>query len=380
LEYSELTKSTLQNIILDFERDLLNTAQSEINTATDHAEAYTAWARWKETLSGNLFGDLEFKGEKFRSDYVVSGRKYNPRGGRYSVEAINKWSVESSHKTLFITDFNITLSSNSKSKAKAYIDLKHPDDGLTMILFLNGPRSSLDSVWVDWTKMHVVSWPDLKAALPKTTRDASSRNSDGYGRLPGSWDYWTGKFFMAEQEIPPDAKEIYWVSYSEDKYYHVGRILSLMGSDAIVLKVPANRLAKLKRNYPQIRQFIPAAQDKVVKDASLLLSADAKAYLNLREDWVNWANHLDLAKVDDPEFKKVRDLSRHKDTLLAEYNQNNTLAEFVGMRYNITRYNPEYGDWLTDKYPLLSRGGYLNIHEHTYLYLNAAHAAESEKN
>jgi hypothetical protein len=381
LKYTDRTKNTLRKIIRDFEADLLRTAQAEIDAATTHAEAYTAWSKWKDTLHGRLFSDLTFKGDKFKEDFPLFGMRYSVKDsgyrGRSNVNSIQNYGVGACSTTLFVTDFNVQTSSSVKMKVKDYIDLFHKDDNLTKVVFTHA--TSFDCVWVDWTKQHIVTWADLKAAMPKLPRGQRSY-VPGSGRVPGSWDYWTKDGLVRESHVPTD-KTLLWISKHDTKRYSEQAILRSLDSDAVVLIVPRNRLEKLRRENPQIENFVNWAREQVVKDGASLLSAEAKKVFRISGDRIRWINALDMSRIDDPELKSYKSLFDRKDELLAEYNRHRNLANMLHMLYNgFKEYNASgTTEDFYKKYPLLSSVSlYREIDDDVYLYMNAKHKAESE--
>lgn len=373
LEYSELTKSTLKGIINNFERDLMASAQAEINSAKTHAEAYTTWAKWKDTIGANLFGDLEFKGEKFKSDFPVAGRKYSINSSSAST-AIRDWGVEAVERTVFIEDFWINPTSEVRRKVKAYCDMKWPDDQISYYVFTGA--TSYDSVWVEWDKQKRVVWADLKKALPKNI--AQRPHNPSY-RVKGSWDYWTTEGQKYEEPVPTD-KTLVWISVVQNKRYSVYQILKLLKADDVaVLIVPMNRLNKLKRENPNLEGFTNWAKSKVELDATKLLSNKAKRVFAIDDIRAKWVNTLDMSRVDDPELKTMKSLLADKPALLAEYNRHKSLANYLRLGYNGSGFNDYIADQdnrgFYNKYPLIrSVSTCGTVDDDVYLYLNAKHS------
>lgn len=380
LEYSEHTRATLSKIIHKFEDDLMATAEAELKSAKTHSEAYTVWSKWKGTMHGRLFSDLTFKGEKFRSDFPVVARKAKANGSR-GTEAVREWGVESCEKTLFVTECGVNTTKQVRDKVKAYIDQTWAVDDFapTHVLFLPDPKSVLDSVWVDWDKMHIVTWAEIKKALPKFY---NPRNYvPGSGRVPGSWDYWTRDGKVVEASVPTD-KKLLWMEKTHDNKVNQQGVLEMLNSDAVVLLVPANRYAKLMRENPGIESFWTWARAQVKTDGPSLLSKDAKRVFGINSDRVNWINKLDMSRVDDKDLHKDKILLVRRDELLKEYNLNKRLADMLRMGYNgFTEYTPNR-DGVTDfyhRYPLLAQiSMYRAIDDDVYIYMNAKYKAETE--
>lgn len=379
LEYSDLTKATLQKVISDFEADLIATAKAEISKAKSHSDAYAAWAKWRGTAGGRLFGELEFKGTKFRSDFPVMGHRYSLRSSHNAVHSIKEWGVEEVGKTLFVTDFDINIGTEVKRRVKAYIAQEYPDDNITIVIFTRA--TSFDCVWVDWSVQKVVTWKALKDALPRAKSGGRSY-VPGSGRVPGSWDYFTRDGKQHEQSCPTN-KTLMWISKQDSHHYDVQAILQMLESDAVVLIVPMNRYEKLHRENPQIERFISWARKHIELDGEKLLDADGKKYFAscVGDNRGTWISKLDMSRVDDPDLKAAKSLQERRDTLLAEYDKHKRLAIMVRLGYNgFKEYVAPESDDFYKKYPLLAHlSVYRPIDDDIYIYINAKYKAESEK-
>lgn len=381
LKYTERTKATLQSVIHQFETDIKATAQAEVNNAADHAEAYLAWSKWTDVLGKAMFSNLEFKGEKFRSDFKVAGHRWtcsnSYRGNNYS---INTWNVESMPRTMIVTEFDLHTSSSVKTRVKEYIS--QMGWNIQYVIFTSAAKGDIESVWIK--RDQFVDWADLKAALPKKApkpRAVDGSNNPNFGRVTGSWDYYTSKGQEFEKSIPKDVKTIYYVSVQQDKRMNPSTTLNLIDEkDAIVLVVPENRRPKLLRENPSITNLVTHAQHKVIKDGPSLLSKEAKETFAVSHSMIRWLEYLDVSQIDDPEFTRTKNLLVNKDVLRKAYNDNLALAQQMNMRYNVKVYDANKQDSLLKRYPLLEQlSSYGRTNKsHIYLYLNAAYAAESE--
>ena len=378
LKYSERTKATLQEIIHSFERDIVATAKSDIAKATTHAEAYEAWAKWTGSLGRAMFDDLEFKGDKFRPDFNVAAFMYRVSSYRGSSYRVSEWNVESMPTTMVVTEFDVSMSSTVKTRAKEYAKLKGWGSP-TYVLFTSWKGDDIKSPWI--TREKFVTWSDLKAALPKKPKVVNPySNNPNAGRVSGSWDYYTIKGKEIEQPLPKNAGKVYHISTYQNKSFSVSTVLSYLNDkDAVVLIVPANRLPKLLRENPSVESFTAYARSKVVKDGPSLLSKEGKQVLSLSSDVRRWLNGMDLTRVNDPELHRLAGLIKDENTLLKDYQRNHNLARACKMWYDVKEYQSKtVNNYVFDTYPLLRSHSYYSVHEHLYLYMNAVHAAESE--
>lgn len=374
LKYTQRTKDTLQAIIHQFEKDLIAKAKAEIAKATTHAEAWAAWHEWTTALGSQLFDRLEFKGDKFTPDFSVSGHRYEINGYRGSAYAISKWHVESMPRTLMVTEFGITMSSNAKRQAREYAKLQGWD--IKYVVFTPKAESDIDCPWI--SRDQFVTWDDLKAALPKQPRKAVvNSNNPNAGRVTGSWDYHTRDESKYEQPLPATG-DVYWISVHRNKSIGVRTVLQYLNdATSVVLVVPANRLPKLLRENPKVKNFEDYAKSKIVKDGASLLSQEAKDVLTLSRDTRSWLNALDMTQVDDPELHRLRNLIKDESALLKSYRHNDALAKSVGLWYHVTEYKPTVNGYLYETYPLMTQFSYYRFDKDIYVYLNAKFAANS---
>jgi hypothetical protein len=380
LKYTQRTLDTLQAIVDNMEANIVKVAQDEIDNATDHFDAYTKWVEWTNRLGRALFDSLEFNGDKFEAKFPISGFKYNAGRSRNSTGRIDEWDVANMATTMVVTEFNQAVSTSVKAKAREYRALKGWAGNV--VLFTHQRASEINSPWI--RKTQFVTWADLKAALPK-----KPRNSGGMygGRIPGSFDYFTSNGTTYESELPEVDGQLFYISVQDSKNINAWQVLNhLKLDDDVVILLPANRIAKFKRDNPQVIDFATWVQKKVVRRAADLLSDEAKEALSVSSDLVRWLDQLDTDAVDDPEFARIKGLRADLKNLTKAMDANQTLANMVGMRYNVDQYAPTTTHFgLLKKYPLLKEySGYYyrnitpTVAKEIVIYINAKYAAASQ--
>lgn len=382
LEYTEHTTKTLQKIVNEFEAKILDVAKSEIAAATTHAEAYKAWTKWTDRLGKELFADLEFKGDKFVSDFKVKGKRYYRNAYRgNTLMSIDKWNVESMDKTIVVTEFDIEVSSRHKQMVKQYAEQQ--GWSFTYALFTTAAAGDIVCPWI--TKDMFVDYETMKAATKLAPKPRSSANyyNPNAGRVKGSWDYYTSKGGETEKPIPniEDGGHLFYIDVQSDKVFNPCEILKRIGDDkSVVIVVPANRLPKFLRENPKAEAFIPYARTKVIKDGTTLLNVDAKRMLEVDNTTQYWINRLDMSKVDDKELHETKTLLSRSDELLAAYKNNITLANWLKMGYGVVKeYSPDTSAAsIYKKYPLLEKFRYDRVSADIYIYMNAKNALEKE--
>lgn len=158
-------------------------------------------------------------------------------------------------------------------------------------------------------------------------------------------------------------------------------------TDAAVIIVPANRLAKFLRENPTVKQFIPEMKKLVVTDGKTLLSDRAIELMCLSSDVKWWAKYFDLSAVNDPRWKTLEDTTEEQKKLVQAYEANIVLAQSLRMPYDCGRHDVSESDMgYFDLYPLISAVhiGWHNkpsptLRQEYTLYMNAAYAARKDE-
>jgi len=382
LKYTDATKNRLHKIIADFQKEIKTKAQTEINTATDHAEAYNAWVKWCNLLGSSVFTDLSFHGDKLENTFAIDAMRYAVTSyrTRNNMHRVNTWQVGWASNTLFVTGVTGEVTSNHKRKAKDFCEFK----GMT---FLNGNHlpgyvlftkdTTVNSKWVNAGS--IVSWDTIKKELPRNYKTTTSNNPS---RIPGSFDIITSSGREYEKSIPDDG-DVFWVTAAtaRERKSTIVNALTTLKNDGTVIILGLNRLAKFQRENPDVEEFFKWAAVHVDTDPTRHLSDDAKELLSLGDETERWVQRLNLSKVDDPAFKRAKDLLGNKTALLKDYLAALKVAETLGVYYNIKKYTPKVSDNLLKKYPLLKEFRYYysqTAHPDIYLYMNAAYAARKE--
>lgn len=377
LEYTDTTKKTLHGVIANFEKKVVAQAKTDIDSATDYFDAYSKYMYWTGKLGKGPFGDLEFKGEKFIDSISFDGYRYRPAEYRYNMYAINGWQVSQMRDTMIVTGIPSQPSSTHKSRAKKYGDMQ----GLRAAYILFTNQHKVESVWID--PKRVVSWEVVKDATkpPKTPRDPVNRPK----RIKGTFDYVTQKGMTWEQEIP-DGKPLFYITAADYKDYSVAEALRLTESDGVVVKLAANRIQKFKRDNPTAKPFVEEFKKQVVLDGNSLINKAAREALSVGHATRQWINALDVSKIEDPEFKRLKAVINEDQNInLQAYNKAYALATAMCMRYNFKRHDIQKDDdSLLARYPLLDclRAQYSTppkMKSELVFYINAKYNAANGK-
>lgn len=390
LKYTDLTKKTLRKVISDFADGIIEKARNDIDTAKTHAEAYTQWKKWTASLGTGLFSGLTFKGDRFESRFKVDAYKYS-YGSRNGSRNIVDWNVESADNTLFIMEASLPTAGNLKPtpttlmkyNAQQYKEIKGLTGDLRYTLFVRA--SEVDCKWINTKGDNFITYADLAAQVPKKQRVATG----GYGpmkNIPGSFDVYT-KDGCAEEEIPVkyNRNKYFYITTSEKKRegYNITQIIQYFPTgdkdrDIKVVEVPGNRLAKFQRTCPNIKEFIPFAKTKIVKDGTSLLSQDAIDSKSVYYQDAEYLKRLDSKRLDDPEIVRYIGLvkTRHAE---ATYDNNLSLARHLKMWSAVKEVEVKQEKRLFTNYPLVNASRYHAVNEDVYLYINAKYAATQKK-
>lgn len=388
LKYTDHTKDTLHKVISDFERKILVEARTKIETAKTPQEAWKLWDTWGQKIGHDLFKGMEWQGKKFVQAFntpqttryqVPSKGGYNPR---YNTYGVNHWEVSKAESTLFVTEFQadradhvgLTVEASHKKKVREYFE--HVGKDIKHVLF---SKKAPDCEWI--SQDNIITWEDLKAAVPKKVRVPGPPRPK---RPKGLFDFFTIKGKQWEEPIPDDA-DIFYVTAADAKKYSIVDALSAVGADkdVVVVILAINRVEKFKRENFAVREFVASAKKKVVIDSETLLDDRSKLALNLGENTMNWLKVLDVTKIDDPKWRVVKELTEHRG-FGTKYEKNLELARCLGMAYDVKQYRATRSDdSLIDKYPLLGRLNSWNLRHgdkaEIILYINAAWAAQKGK-
>ena len=77
LKYTDRTKRTLQKVVDNFEANIIQVAQDDIDSATSHFDAYSKWVTWTNALGRGLFSELTYDGDAFEPDFKINAARWN---------------------------------------------------------------------------------------------------------------------------------------------------------------------------------------------------------------------------------------------------------------------------------------------------------------
>lgn len=376
LKYTDKTKATLHKVIDDFVSKIKAQAQSEIDNAADHADAFTKYTTWCERLGQGMFDGLTYGGDKLVNTFSIDALRYAVTSyrSRNNMYRVNEWQVAWAKNTLFVTDINGEVTANHKRRGKDWASFK----GLrtpNYILFLKADK--VGSPWVP--KENIVSWNTIKKELPRNYGVTSTGQPR---RIPGSFDIITAyKGRQSEMPIPNEGDVFYVMSdTARDRQSTIVNALRHLDSKGTVIILGYNRRNKFQRENPKVEEFFTWASKHVEKDCVKYLTDEAKRAMDISTEVERWVTKLNINKLDDPEWAETKELLEKRPALTKEYREAVDLAQTLGVVYNVKTYNGRTNSNLLKRYPLLSDLGYYrSVNSDIYIYMNAAYAARKDK-
>jgi hypothetical protein len=375
LKYSDHTKNSLQKIISDFVAKSVRLAKEEINSATNHAEAYESWTKWRKIIGHNQVDDLTFKGDKLVDEFPILAMRYDLNTWRRSnAGSVTKAAVSNQNVSLFVTGFTPALNSDHKKKTRDWLALKN----ITAEHVYYTHATKLGTPWV--SPERIVDWQTIKDELPKPPKKPRGASVNA-GRLAGTFDLITKAGREYEKDVPT-TKPLYYIAVRD---YNINQdldyTLELFNYDTKVVLLPANRKDKFLRHYPHAIEILSELRSKVVFDGPSLLSKEAVEYLKLNWTERSRLGKMDENRVDDPELKRLIKICKNEAGYLKEYNRHQQLANVLGQGRNFKRHEWERSfdckeTPITKNYPLASNFGRdLKTDNHAYYYINAVYSA-----
>jgi hypothetical protein len=371
LNYTDRTKEVLQQVIDEFEAELVARIEADIAQANNHLEAYKIWFDWKSKVGA--VARLVFDGDEFER-YVPlpdGSIKYFMNKSRNTTFKHKQLDNTDLGETLVITDYTPnSVATLAKSHARRYAKEIKGWTNVRYVVYTPQTLDDFDSPWTDTTQF--VAWEDVKAAIPKEVRTGGTGGYNS-GRLKGSWDMYASNGRRAYEENIDENTDKYWVSTYENKYYSVPSIIANLphGFDSRVIIVPANREAKFLRENPDVVKFMDYAKSQVVANGESLVTPVERIFEELAYGDEGWMKQINPDKLLDKELvKKIKQLKGYDNYATSDYDRNIVLGRLCGV--TVTRWYPSQGASIFANYPLLQQiTKSPTVAEEIYLYMNA---------
>lgn len=368
LHYTPKTNAVIATIRETYSEAVQAAIQAEIDAQPDRKSAMQAMFKWRRAASGPYSTALfTYKGDTIPDRFKTSGSKMRitsmrPDGSSSVYQTINAESIVDT--VLWIYDYGYErFTANHKKKILKFIE--DADLEVTQIILT---ADKPDTKWLNADM--VVPWEPIKEIkLPRVV------NPNGKVRVTGSFDtwFWDGisKRAQIEWNTPADdidtTKPILW-GPSHTRSHDVTQVLRHY-QDATVVKVPANRLNKFKRDFPTARPYTDALKDVSDKWLASLTESQRIAL------WAHWnsaedaLSYFDDSKLNDPTLAKFVKACNDEDVEALIASMQNVGLYFYDLSL-------DYEDPF-EPYPLLKGGSSVNDDtlSHAYIYINTIYGS-----
>lgn len=391
---TKLTRETLARVAATFNANRKTAVQEALNTATSRAEALDTWLSY--FFLGGDDDTLTWKGETVPTSFTLDtldtlngGRMVmvgRGRRGYYRSEGQHQWvkrvDVGQAARALWFVNFtNSTFSAGMRRKLDAYLAAEGPEgataDGAILVSTPTVPHAA----WINPDRVLdyavVQRWKDPNRPAAKST--------GGSGTVKGT--YHVRSRDGRRDKLPMDQidtkRPILW---TEGGVWHGSRewdeVAAVM-PDAQLVVLPANRVERFKRLFPQARPWREVLCERAVawwdgltpETQRALVSEPDRRYAELVEKGVK------PEAIEDPAFKAgLEQVVIHQR---ATARAKGKLLRWVPADTRRAAQQPHTLD--TGAYPLVH--AILNTYhriskqalaEHLTLYINAAYAARKD--
>lgn len=386
LKMTEKTRKAIASILAEYEREVPNAIQDQIEEAANGREAFAALAHWRAALGVRAMSkhEYKFRGRKIPIEFAPKGEKITVSSAQSSkLSACDRKPsvyIDTVVQALCVYGYDLTsFTPSHKKKLLKYVE-DNNIEGVKHFVLCN---TKLPLHWLD--PKRVVSWETIRTIkLPVTGGRAKDLD-----RIAGSYDIFECGDY--NEGVPAEdidtAGPIYYLNKTHAAHgsHSVARILNTYKRGGYTLvELTGNRIAKFARMFPRAEDYTREL-DRIYKRISKKIT-DEERLAEVAQDSYSMKRMfraIELDRIDDPEFVEVKrlldlDLSGSNLKKLAEFHS----IGFHGLRgkgqvsksYEVE--NP------LDRYPLVSSDtfsySYRNTEEkmnHVYIYLNAVYAA-----
>lgn len=381
LQFTPKTKAVIADVNQQVE-DLRDDAlRNWINTAQDHRTALQrALVANAIGLEGEIYwGDLliplvyntKAEGSIGSSVIVLKPTKeYRVRDDESRVNI----PAATIRDSMIVTDFeHERWSPHRRLKLEQWIskqeNFKRPEN------FILVPFIPQDlEIWINDDQ--IMSWEGPEAEKIKSER--SGGNGGGGNRPKGAYDAYVASASYEKRVQAEDldtTQKIFWTRkdkagsyYTAEKRMDSMQLQRYFDPNATVVVLGDNRIAKFQRDFPQAQnlgEYNKQQTERFIRS----LTETQKLYLTLSDDYAQqYFKHFDASKIDDPQFKKLVEVSQ------MDMERIKSTYKLVGVEVAV-----EYDD-PRENYPLLpsrvydmeddENGEYM---EHIYFYMRATY-------
>lgn len=401
LHYTTLTLATLTKQYDDFEGAIKAQIQADLDTATNHREAYEKASKWRETFGSNFYSP-KYKGEPIPSDYLSlpegtiriyinkwSNPKYSTHIGNFRSPILPGKEVVFVHGVDKTVDKITTYDRNRINK---WAENEAGIEGATFNLMSSTDVDDWGNDWAFELKARSVSWEIIKAYKPPRTGTTSEKSEPIYSVYSEGESLNLTKSEV-EDLVSSGNMNIYYYSpsqvrlgYRESKdrsrYAHLTARRVSKYMKAIVCVLGENRWEKFLRDFPTATRMQPAYKAWFQAQEATISPAE-KISLALSENHYLAQSLKALAKVadriDDPDLVA---LSKVVSVTQSDYvREDRQYAWWAAYRLGFVDYErPNNSDVLDTgvmkRYPVIDISAFddRNNVDDAILYVNAKYA------
>lgn len=369
LHMTRLTTSTLANIGEEFDKNIVARIESEISNATDFQDAWKKFNDWTKPL--NIKVTAQYQGHEIKNQYQVPGVVVSP-GRRNRLHNANGEVFEYGTITrLFISGMKGVTSGSQRGIISKWLEEKgHNVKSYILVEEVVSNPFLANHIHTDWETIK---------SETKHTRSKEYRASAGTYpiTIPGA-------SYTTDQILPESDKIVYLRKADGIEISSVAKALP----EYYVIYIYENRLAKLNRDFPEVKPYRTVIRDELVKKVTKQNKYDALQQSG-HIDMINMFSSWDDTQINDPKIvKTIMDCREAKKSEWASKNH-----KIVTLASNL---NVSIVDYLaTDKcddpkkaldgYPLIA--GYLSYYGnvgnlnnmdkvHIYSYINSIYGGK----
>lgn len=363
LNYNPHTKAAIDSLRAEFARLLKKVIQDDIDQADNHGEAMTKYVAWVDRF-GQTARDMTYNGTKIEIAWnLPSG--YRVWRAHYSRRAMDNFVRQIDHSSLRDALNIVNFPSSEVSvyqRNKVRIWAEQEKIALPNKVFFFNEATLPGAPWTD--EMETVDWATIKAVKnPGSVRRASGGLRFSVVDSPYGW---------RETDELDTELEILFFSPADYNKDNVNSVFRSMTEEIQVVLLNRNRWDKFQRDFPTAKHVLSWLKEQIAETEKALTESD-KIRLGLTGYDRDNLRRLDETRIDDPEVVQFVKLAKMKDTdspTLDAYKKACSNARSAVSLHipTVTVETP------LSNYPLLDLG--YRMHEHNYIYLNAAYAAE----
>lgn len=396
LDYTKMTKRTLDALKVRFETELTASINKEVDAATTMPDALRVALKWRDALGERAVHDLVFtyKGVPLpqRIEAAKDGEVFiateGPEEHDWDGKRIRVGAHHRHHNidlamvtdAIWVHGFVRTFTPACKRKLWLWCDQNSRDYPTTFIMCESKPTSP----WIDTA--NIIPWQpveDLK--LPRYSKKGGHLMNPT-GRIPGSYDLWicADGDLVHDEGVPADDIDqsfpVYYTTGESKSGHSLALTLAQIEDEFTLVELRSNRIAKFCRNFPQAKRAWEVLKEYHAEWWNEILTDFERMLLKFGHGhggggrYNNRFDYVPRVGVLDPDVKRWAKL--HDTLRTMRYTRLDAMAQV----FRTVAHIPEwFEDNPLDRYPLFETSHYSvsrkRIRQHNKVYLNAAYQA-----